>query len=474
MQDKRMIPRFDRRNVAGFVIFLVALLAAPGIYAQQAGPAPKVFVLPTQSVNDSLSSIVPERIGEQVRTGVQQDNRVQLVPPYEDVLKSLSGSGHASAAIAQAEDLYTSGIGLLTAGEDARAVESFQRAVDLMEQNLADLQNYDILSDALSNLALANFNAKFDLDARNRMKDFAHLRPDAKLDPEKYDASLLSVLVDEQKKVMAAKEGRLEITANKEGAKVFIDGVEKGTAPLTVTDVGFGTHYLVVRGPGGESYSEKIRVRGRNQKQTFKAELQASSARVAGDATLPSFYVDLLAETKTGTWGAGLAPYLSELATQTGSAFVSWVLMYREGSSYKAATFVFRAQDNLVVQLDEVSFNLELSNLRAGVTTLSKNLVDAVVKFPEAKAVTEVTVGQGAVATKVTRAPRQEPKQEETKALVPPPEVKPPSEEFGTWSYVAAGGAVLVLGALIAGGVYLLVDDSNPSGANGFDAVISW
>jgi len=463
-----------RSFTAFMVLMSVALCAGPSF--AQSGPAPKVFVLPTQSVNDSLSSIVPERIGEQTRNGIKQDKRVELMPSYEDVLKDLSGAGHSSAAIAQAEELYTSGIGLLTAGEDARAVEAFTRAVDLMEQNLDDVNNYDILADALANLALANFNAEFDVDARKRMKDFAHLRPDAELDPEKYDKTLLEVLKDEQEKVKRAKFGKLEITASEDGAKVFIDGIEKGVTPLTIEDVGFGTHYMVVRGASGNVYTEKIRVRGRGKSQKFEAELAQSTANVEGATELPSYYVDLLNQTKTGKWGGSLLPYLTELANQTGSAYVGWVLMYREGTSYKAAPFVYSAAKNEVAQLEVVSFNLELSNLRTGVNTLTKTLVDAMATFPEGSVVTEVEVGQSAVArTKTTTPVKTAETKKEQKTLVPPPVVEqPPSEEFGTWSYVAAGGAVLVVGALIAGGVYLLVDDDNPSGANGFDAVISW
>lgn len=465
-----------RRKLVGVSFFLALVLSHASVFGQS-GPAPKVFVLPTRSVNDSISTIIPERIGEQVREGLQQDKRVQLQPSYDDVLKSLSGAGHASAAAAQAEELYTSGIGLLTAGENKRAVENFQRAVDLMEQNIADLRSFDVLADALANLSLASFNAEFDLDARNRMKDFAHLRPTANLDPEKYDKALLEILADEQKKVAAAKNGRLEISANLPGATVFIDGVEKGAAPLTVTDVGFGTHYLVVRGPAGEVYTEKIRVRGKNTKQEFKAELKgSSSAQASTGTTLPSFYVDLLAETRTGKWGGSLKPYLTELANQTGADYVSWVLMYREGSSYNAAPFVFRRTDALLVQLQPISFNVELSNLRTGVTTLTKSMVDAVVSMPEDLAVVDVAVGQTSVAKAKVVKPAESTNGTEKKVttVTPPPVVAPPNDEFGTWSYVAAGGAVLVLGALIAGGVYLLVDDDNPSGASGFDAIISW
>lgn len=468
----------------GILSFVVVTAVANVAFAQR--PTPKVFVVPTQSVNDSISSIIPERIGEQVREGIKQDGRVTLMPTYEEVRKQLGGGGHASAAIAQAETLYTQGIGLLTAGEDQKAAEMFQRSVDMMEQNIADLKNYDVLADALANLSLAYFNAKFDVDARKRMKDFAHLRPTAKLDPEKYPKDLLSVLEDEQKKVASAGTGKLTISASIEGARVFIDGVEKGNAPVTVADVGFGTHYLEVRGPKGGVWAEKIRVRGKGKAQDFKVKLGQGSVSVSESDDGSGIYNDLMATVKTGRWGAEIQPYVKELATQTGAEYIAWMVMYKDGGKYVAVPFVHRPSDGMTVRVKGADFNIELSNLRAGVATISKNVVDAAVLFPESEAVVDVELGPAPVVAKKPVETPAETKTTETKTTDPvvtepyvgtplqtPPDA-PPSESVSTWTYIAAGGAVIVAGALVAGGIYLLTDDDNDERASGFDAVVSW
>ncbi len=475
-----------RRNLrprtfgVGLLTLVTSVLISLSAVAQR--PTPKVFMLPTQSVNDSISSIIPERIGEQVREGVKQDGRAQLMPSYDEVRKKLDGGGHASAAIAQAETLYTQGIGLLTAGENQKAAETFQRSVDMMEQNIADLSNYDVLADALANLSLSYFNAKFDLDARKRMKDFAHLRPTAKLDAEKYPKELLEVLADEQKKVASAGPGKLNMTVNVEGAKIFVDGVNKGVSPQTLTDIGFGTHYLVVRGPKGGVSTEKMRVKGKGKTQDFKIELGAGSASVSENSGDAGFYNDLLASVKTGRWGAESQPYLKELGSRTGAEFVGWLVMYKESSKYIAVPFMHRISDGMTVQLAAAEFNIELSNLRSGVSGISKSLVDATLKFPEDKAVVDVVLGPDTVV--VAKAPPVETKTKKDDVVVvsdpyegqpmqTPPDA-PPSEEMSTWTYVAAGGAVIVAGALVAGGIYLLSDSGNSERAPGFDANISW
>ncbi len=475
-----MIRRNQRRHPFGVGLLTLVTLVLFSLSAVAQRPTPKVFMLPTQSVNDSISSIIPERIGEQVREGIKQEGRVQLMPSYDEVRKRLDGGGHSSAAIEQAETLYTQGIGLLTAGENQKAAETFQRSVDMMEQNIADLSNYDVLADALANLSLAYFNAKFDLDARKRMKDFAHLRPTAKLDQDKYPKELLEVLADEQKKVTSAGPGKLSVTASVEGAKIFVDGVAKGVAPQTLEDIGFGTHYLVLRGPKGGVSVEKIRVKGKGKSQDFNVKLGTGSVSVSESSGDSGFYNTLLATVKTGRWGDDSKPYLKELGVQTGAEFVSWLVMYKESSTYVAIPFLHRISDGMTVQLARAEFNIELSNLRSGVSGISKSVVDAALKFPEDKAVTDVVLGPETVVIAKKDPVKTNIKQDvvvsdpyEGQPLQTPPDA-PPSEEMSTWTYVAAGGAVIVAGALVAGGIYLLSDSGNSERAPGFDANISW
>lgn len=472
-------------RILSVLVFAAALVYSASAVAQD-GPTKRLFMMPTQSVNNSTSSIIPDRIGEQTRRAVGQNSSVNLMPTFESIRSGLMAQGQSSAAVAEAEELYTSGIGLLAAGDPAKASESFQLAVDIMENNVPDISNFDVLADALSNLALAYHEAGFDLDARKNMKQFAQLRPDATLDPDKYNEELIGIYEDEAAKVKKGGPGKLKIDASIEGATVFIDGDEKGATPLTVEDVGFGHHYLVVRSPtGGAVWSEKIRVRGRDREQEFTAELgEVAEDAVAEDDSLPTFYRQLIETAATGRFGTDLEPYLKELVTQTGAEFVVWILMYKEGTTYRAAPFAYRASDAMIVQGDGTSFDIELSNLRAGISELSKTVVGLVTNFPEDSAITTVEIGP-APAGSVVKAP--EPEETETSAtaaaVTAPPSnadasvaktTETPPSESNTWTYIAAGGAVLVVGALIAGTVFLLSDDDNPDRASGFRTSVSW
>lgn len=350
------------------------------------GPTPRLFLIPTDGLLGEISQIVTERISDALRRQLDGDRRIDVVPTFQELRLAADDGGYG--AISEAERQYTSAIGLLQAGEYERAAEVFQRALDLIEENLPALQNYNILAHTLSNISRAYFEAGFDLDSRRYMQRFAQLRPTATLDPDEFPQELRTIFDDEIDRVQRAETGILHIEVDRPQALVFIDGALRGAAPLTVEDVGFGHHYLVVR-DGETAWSSIIQVRARGQEQTFEVELDAVGDDDE-DSALPGFYVDLRENFQTGRFGAELSPYFTELINQTGADFIAWTLVVRERNQYVTAPFVYRASDGLLIQGENVTFNLEISNLRAGVSRLAAIISMAVANMPEDLAVQDV------------------------------------------------------------------------------------
>lgn len=477
--------------VACFCLISSPLLAQGTSVDGAQGPKAKVFLLPVESARGEITPIVTDRIGESIRERLRADGRIELLGTYRDIQRQLDGSGqHASASIAEAERLYTSGIGLLTAGENQRAAETFQRSVDMMEQNIADLQNYEVLADAMVNLSLAYYLAGFDLDSRKYMNKFVHLRPDSVLDAEKFPEELLAVAKDEQERVKKAGPGKLVVTANVAGAIVMVDGVMKGETPVTIEDVGFGSHYVVVRNSKG-AWSEEVRVRGRRQSQEVVASLSddgGAPVAAAGSDGYPSFYVDMRETIRSGEFGDDLQPYMRELVSRTGAQYVTWVVVVREGSAYMAVPFVYRAQDHRFVRVEATRFNIELSNLRVGINRMSDLMITAIHAMPEDQVFSAVNLvpepvavvapkpaAQSSAAAPVAAAPVQTPPASTAQPVIPPPLVMGSEEKSNTWKYVGwTGAAVLVAGAVV-GSVFLIANMNDDSSKPvGFEAEVSW
>lgn len=457
--------------------------------AEPAGPKPEVMLLPTTGVQDEMSSIVPERVGDGVRSELEGKGAIVLLPDFEKSLRKDTSAG--AGATAEAEKLYTSGIGLLGADKDEEAAEAFQEAVDLMEDDLAGLENFAILSDAYKNLALAYFKAGYDFDSRKQIKVFAHLEPEAELDPEQFPEELRELYDDEAGKVLKGGPGKLLIEADVEDATVFIDGEEKGEAPLTVDDVGYGYHYLVVRAPDGSAKAEEIRVRGRDKEQTFTVDMSGAEVveeqEEADEQELPAFYSGVLEAIQSGSFGVDLRPYLEELVGRSGADHVAWIAVVKRGMKYEAVPFVYRASDHRLVRPDAVEFNAELSNLRVGVNRLGARIVEAVEAMPEEQQITSVQLVEPPTAQPQAAAnqeaqgdeaaqsspDKEAPTSKEEAAVAPPPEPSEKRAESNRWLWVGAGSAAVLVTGLVVGGV-IYMSDSEPETPDGFDAALSW
>lgn len=506
-----------RRQAATIGAFLALFCFAATVSAQEAageesdnqveeeqaavpqGPTPKLFILPTDSLEGQVSQLVTDRINEAKRGLLATDRNLELLPTFREIVSQRAGSAYAN--VAQAEKIYTSAIGLLNVGNYQRAAELFQQALNIMEANLSGIQNYGVFTDTLSNLAVAYFHSGFDLDARQNMQKFAHLKPRETLDPKVFPEELREVYQSEAERVQSAGEGLLTIEADREGAMIFIDGVLKGQAPLTVEDVGFGYHYLVAR-TSDSVVEQEIRVRGRGQEQTIEVSF-AASAGGDGVNQLPAFYVDLQETLRTGKFGTDLEPYLLEVSNQTQADFIAWVILVRERSEYFATPFVYRSRDGVMVQGERTGFNLELSNLRSRISRLTGIISLAVSQMPEDLVVTEVDL---------TKAPEPEPAP--VVAVAPDPDpgaVEVPGEEVvladegsprdplpvpapmatpdpfvapgqvgddmkssNRWRYLGWGGAALLAGGAIAGTIIFFARGAGDSGPPSFEAEVEW
>jgi hypothetical protein len=468
------------------------------------GPTPKLALLPTHTINDDISDLVPDRIGEMLRKRIGSDARLELLPTYREMSREDESGGSTSAAIAKARQKYTSGIGLLNAGEFEKASETLQSAVDIMKDNIQHLRDFDVLVDALVKLSRAYFEAGYDFDARKRITEYAHLRPDADLDPETYAEKLRTIYRREARKVEQAGTSTIAVETKAKQATVWIDGKERGEAPIDVSGIPYGYHYLVVQDPRGRFWAKRIQVPGRDRKRTFQVELKASggqsstakstSSDESSEVEMPAFYTELRDRIGDGSFDRDdVKPYFRELAKRTEADYVAWVSMFREDNRYQAAPFGYRASDDRIVRIDRTNFNVQLSDLRVGVSDMSTNLIETILEMPDDRAVTSVTLvepdeetSSDAVASTssssssstASSSTASSASTTSTSTRPTPPPSPPPEPNRGgnrVWTYVGIGGAVLAVGGLVAGGFALFGGGGgSPSQPPGFNANVSW
>ncbi len=530
----------NSRRATGLVVVLLVVLVAAPVWAddgdesaetdeetaeateeaeeeeQAVSETRRLFALPTDSLEGETSEIVTERIDEAVRDRFATLQGVEMMPTFEALHGEATGEA-ATAAIAEAERQYTSGIGLVNAGEYDQAVDVLQRAVEVFEENVADLREFNLLVDAKANLAIAYHQSGFDLDARDTIEHYAQLEPDAELDTDDYPQELIDLYRDEVDRVESAGDGTVHIEADRDHAQVYIDGELKGETPLTVDDVGFGEHYLVVQ-DGDWRWSDIVQVRARGQEQDVEVELRDPDAEDDADDELPSFYVDLRQQLQTGQFGAGLDPYFHELAAQTGADFITWVIVVPTERSYTAVPFLYRSEDQTLMQGEPADFDMQLSNVRSRADALSDSIGVAFVHMPADRIVEEVDlideyrveepeeelvteeelvaeeeieeeVEEDPVADEDVDEPDEEvavddeqpdeelpvPEQEVATDEIedPGPTTAPDDDGPDMMRYLGWGGAAAAATGAIAGTVFLLVRSGDDAGS-GFEVEVEW
>jgi hypothetical protein len=457
---------------------------------------PKVYVMETTARGEGAAGLVTDRIHAGLVDRLSGSPKIALLGKYEPK----AGGKPANAALDEAVKLYNSGIGLLVAEDFEGSARAFQRAVELFEGNLADVQDYAILKDALLRYGVANFKAGYDLDARSALALWVTLNPEETLSAEDYPAEVLEIVAKERRRAEKRGEGAIKVSSNPPGAQVWLNGASVGQTPLELKGVLAGVHYLVVKGAGPFPSAQKITVRGQKQTEELVVNLEAASASATEQGG--AVFLNVLQESLgKGAVSPELNPYLKELASRSGAdAVVFTVLSPARGGDYTAQGFVFRADRGQVAAVAPEGFDAELANLTLSSHQLSQKLIAAILDFPEAGVVN----GDFFAAPAVVVAPPAE--------VEPPREVKPPevvavvpevkggdpqggalydptvelrddrpydpgveeddeSRWYKAWWFWTGVSALVISGA--AGG-YLLLREEDASNPQGFSASVTW
>ncbi len=474
------------RGVVGVVACVAALVASSPAWGQEA----TLYTLPTASYKGEVSSVVAPKIDSVLKERLSGRPKLKLAPRYGE-----EGTKTGNAAIQEAKDAYNSGIGLLVTEDFEGAAKKFQRAVQLFEQNLAGVDSFELLADAQLRMGLAFLKAGFDLDAKTALKAYANMVPDAKLSREDYPEELVEQVEKEHRRMEKRGPGVLKVDSTPAGATVELDGKAVGVTPLELKTAPSGSHYLVVRPPGGGGvpFAQKITVQGKGEVDAFAANLTTGTPQVdAGGEEGPVFLVEAKRRAQAGEVDPSMAPYLKELAEQTRSSAVAFVVMRKgKGGRFVAWPFVYEASSDRIALLDRVEFDASLTTVQVDGYKLSEALASAVLAFPAERAITGNPFDEApavAVVTPPTGGGVLTPVEPVEPAgggvvtpLVPiepvvgegPPVPEADEDKWYTSWWMWTGVSVLVVGGALAGGA-LLLDSEAPEQPKGFSTTVRW
>jgi len=367
-----------------------------------------------------------ERLAEELVASLELSGRLDGLTP-DEVSSRLRGREELvvqGMAMRTGRDLLRSGRLLYERAQPDQAIPELQRATRALAHGALLTGETKDLIDAWLVLGLAEFGMGNLSSAQAAWRQVAILAPDRELDPLNYPPKVIQQFDGVRAEVAALEVATLEVLAGGGGARVLVDGRSVGTAPVQVTDLAPGSHFVYAVDEDGRRAGRRVVLEEGGGSQISFAmdgwQLGIASAKPVGRSRQTKELYQAL--------GEHCQADLLLLAGLSGEGFVS-VQLYSPRSGNFSKTITAEAMDEPVAAV------LDLVPAVAGYVTESGDIRSDRVSLE----VASLDVTTNALLTRMLLDTRRE-------APTQPPSVDPPTGPDKRWlavAGVAAGGAVL-------------------------------
>lgn len=391
--------RFRKLAAPVLGMFLYATLAAswPAVaMAQQGRPDTRlrVYVFPMAKGPD-VSRIISVKIEEFFSAILSVSDKIKVLREDDLIIRTegVSVAGpKANPKLEQADKLVWQGKEEIDKKRFQDAVQTFRSAVELYEANFAELVDYDKLVDAHLNMAVAYFGAGYEDNGADALQQVVSLRPDVTVDKKTHSPSFIAALEKVQKKFSSYKPGTTTITSTPAGAKVFIDGVLRGQAPVTVKDLQKGDHYVQVRMDGYETFAVQVRAPLGNDTEKVDAKLSTAGAAVADTQGVEGEFISpepLVPYAESGNFGENFGRAAQRFTQKGNVDFLVYQYLSTTADGYLLNLFLYDKGKGAIAALQPVKFDRELTNLQVNLLESEQALIRGMAAFPMSKVVTD-------------------------------------------------------------------------------------
>jgi len=259
------------RVFSSLPVLLACALGAFPTLAADGGLSMAVVVVGKDSPSASAAIVV----GQIARQGFARNPRYSVL----DVEASLNGGadGARLATLKRAADALERGQAAYDAFELDPALEALAESVVTYEQALGGLADAAPLVDALTFQGAA-YALKGDVkNAKGAFTRAFVLNEAATLDGGRFPDTVQALFEEARQETSALATGALTIYAAPAAAEVWVDGGFRGSAPLTVSDLKVGRHYVRVVRDGYVTFGAAVDVK-RGGEETVQATLRPTTS----------------------------------------------------------------------------------------------------------------------------------------------------------------------------------------------------
>jgi hypothetical protein len=167
----------------------------------------------------------------QLRTVVAE--KTPGVLEASDLRERMTGQT-SSATLAELDRAYAGALATYQNGDFEGAVRTLRAVIQDLDRLPAGAETFSQWTRAMLRLARAEQTLGRGGEAREVLQRLVRANPTVKVDPNQYPPSFVKQVDEVRAQVSALAKRKLAVTATARGAKIFVEGREVGTAPLSL------------------------------------------------------------------------------------------------------------------------------------------------------------------------------------------------------------------------------------------------
>ncbi|MEO1228407.1 MAG: PEGA domain-containing protein [Myxococcota bacterium] len=321
------------------------------------GAPPQVLIVPYQPLQpdlpDSLSDQTTGIIAREVRHGGAQ---VMVSEPRPGRSRARN---RVEASVGRAEQLLASGREAMASGNMAKAVKRLRRAAATLEEAAPGGVDLSLLPEVWLALGVASFRDGEEAEADAALARAVFFAPERRLSPSDYPPVFVREYEEARAAVLQRSRGKIDVPSPA-GARVWLDGRSVGRAPVVMTEVLPGTHWIRVEGPFG-TRTETVRVRPDEDAQTRFAEEEVPEA-------------DPEASLRAGRLTPAALQNLRSRARARGAEWILLGVIKGTSTAYEIRSALVHAPTGEVGELANLAFDLDFLSAEIEVYKLAADL----------------------------------------------------------------------------------------------------
>lgn len=246
------------------------------------------------------------------------------------------------------------------------AIKQLGQAIRLLDDNGDAVPDLRLLPQAHLQKAIAHFRDGEEDEADDSLTKAVHFDPERELDESEFPPIFIRAYERVRFNVLRRPRARIEVKAAS-GAQVLFDGRNLGKAPLVMTEVLPGEHWIRIERPGEAPQVKKVLVRGR---RTILVEFDGASTAAEPESDAPAGVLGAIA---TNEINRSHVSQLRAAGRREKADFVLFGGIYKTETAYNIYTALVRVKDGEVGRLVDIAFDLDLLSAQIEVYKLAED-----------------------------------------------------------------------------------------------------